>query len=56
VWNPTTTVQFTIPAAFRSVSMQDIFGNVTAVAGNTVTVGDSPILLTSAETGPHRRQ
>ncbi len=47
VWNPDVTVQFPIPGTFRSVMQHDIFGNVTAVVGNTVMVGNSPLLLMS---------
>ncbi|MFZ0934242.1 MAG: carbohydrate binding domain-containing protein [Bryobacteraceae bacterium] len=47
VWNPNTTVSFAIPGTFHSVSQHDIFGNVTAVEGSTVTIGYSPVLLIS---------
>ncbi len=47
VWNPTSTVPFAIPSTLHSVSQHDIFGNVSLVEGNTVTIGDSPVLLMS---------
>jgi len=49
VWNPTTTVQFAIPGTLQHVSQQDIFGNTTPVDGNTVTVGNSPLLITGLQ-------
>jgi hypothetical protein len=46
VWNPSTTVQFAIPSELQQdASRYDIFGNVSAVAGPTVMVGSSPVLL-----------
>jgi hypothetical protein len=45
VWNPNATVQFAIPSSLHAVSQHDIFGNATPVAGSTVAVGSSPILL-----------
>ena len=47
VWNPSGTAQFAIPGSFHDVSQYDIFGNVTPVAGASVIVGDSPVLLVS---------
>jgi uncharacterized protein (TIGR03437 family) len=40
-------VPFTIPAAIQARTVRDIFGNATAVEGTTITVTDSPALLTS---------
>jgi hypothetical protein len=45
VWNPSTTVQFALPSELQGASRYDIFGNVSAVAGPTVTVVSSPLLL-----------
>ncbi len=47
VWNPDATVEFAMPGTFRSVMSYDLFGNVTPVVGDAVTVGNSPILLVS---------
>ena len=47
VWNPSQTVQFTIPAAIQARTVRGIFGGVLAVQGTTITVTDSPVLLTS---------
>jgi uncharacterized protein (TIGR03437 family) len=47
VWNPTQTVSFTIPAAIQARTVRDIFGGATAVQGTTLTVTDSPVLVTS---------
>ena len=46
-WNPTQNVQFTIPGTLQARTVRDIFGGATAVQGATVTVTDSPVLLTS---------
>jgi uncharacterized protein (TIGR03437 family) len=47
VWNPTGTVQFAIPSAIQARTVRDIFGNATTVEGTTITVVDSPVLLSS---------
>jgi uncharacterized protein (TIGR03437 family) len=47
VWNPAQNVAFTIPAAIQARTVRDIFGGATAVQGTTITVTDSPVLLTS---------
>jgi uncharacterized protein (TIGR03437 family) len=47
VWNPSQTVQFTIPSTIRARTVRDIFGGSTAVQGTTITVTDSPVLLSS---------
>lgn len=47
VWNPTQTVAFAIPPAIEARTVHDIFGGVTSVQGTTITVTDSPVLLTS---------
>jgi len=47
VWNPSQTVQFTIPAAIQARTVRDIFGGAAAVQGATITVTDSPVLLTA---------
>jgi hypothetical protein len=52
VWNPTTTVQFTIPATLHAVTQYDIFGNVSPVNGTSVPVGSSPVLLKAVSGRP----
>lgn len=47
VWNPSQTVPFTIPAAIQARTVRDLFGHATAVQGTTISVTDSPVLLTS---------
>lgn len=47
VWNPTQAVPFSIPAAIQARTVRDIFGGAAAVQGATITVTDSPVLLTS---------
>jgi len=47
VWNPTATLPFAIPGSMQAVALHDIFGNVTPLAGSTVTIGSSPVLLVS---------
>jgi uncharacterized protein (TIGR03437 family) len=47
VWNPTQTVSFAVPAAIQVRTVRDLFGGVTAMQGNTITVTDSPVLISS---------
>ncbi|HTQ54602.1 MAG TPA: carbohydrate binding domain-containing protein [Bryobacteraceae bacterium] len=47
VWNPAAAVQFPIPAAIQARTVRDIFGHAAPVAGNTLTVTDSPVLISS---------
>ena len=47
IWNPTSTTQFTLPSNFAALSSHDLSGGVQSVSGNTVTVTDSPVLLTA---------
>jgi hypothetical protein len=48
VWNPNLTAEFTIPDDWTGVNQYDVFGNVTAISGSSVMVGDSPVLLQAA--------
>jgi hypothetical protein len=45
VWNPTKTSQFTLPKGFQLFEEDDIFGGTHAVTGQTVQVGEFPVLL-----------
>ena len=47
LWNPTASVPFTIPSAIEARTVRDIFGNAAPVQGTTITVTDSPVLLSS---------
>jgi uncharacterized protein (TIGR03437 family) len=47
VWNPSQSLPFSIPGEIHALTMRDIFGNVHPVQGATLTVTDSPILLSS---------
>ena len=47
VWNPKQTVPFTIPGGMHALTARDIFGGVSPVQGTSVTVTDSPILLSA---------
>ena len=47
VWNPNKTTQFLLPGNFVSASSHDISGGVKSTSGSSVTVTDSPVLLTS---------
>ena len=48
IWNPTSTTQFTLPSNFTALSSHDLSGGVQTVSSNTVTVTDSPVLLTTS--------
>jgi hypothetical protein len=48
VWNPSQTTQLTLPATFAASSSYDLSGGVHSVSTNTVTVTDSPVLLTTS--------
>jgi hypothetical protein len=46
-WNPSQSVLLTIPAQIHALTVRDIFGGASPVSGATVTVTDSPVLLSS---------
>jgi uncharacterized protein (TIGR03437 family) len=53
VWNPNQSVPFSVPSAIQARSVRDIFGGVTPLQGSTLTVTDSPVLVTSCcQTAP----
>ncbi len=45
VWNPDSSVQFTIPSSIQGVSVNDLNGGTTMLGGNTIQVGGSPVLI-----------
>jgi hypothetical protein len=45
VWNPKNTSQFPVPAGFQLFEEDDIYGGTHPVSGDTVQVGESPVLL-----------
>ena len=49
VWNPGATIQLALPEVLHEGSQYDIFGNVSAIRGGSVTVGSSPVLLVGGE-------
>ena len=52
VWNPSATTQLTLPASFTVRSSHDLSGGVRSVQSQTVTVTDSPVLLTATDDAP----
>jgi uncharacterized protein (TIGR03437 family) len=52
IWNPSLTTQFKLPGTFAASSSHDLSGGVQSVTGATVTVTDSPILLTTSADAP----
>jgi hypothetical protein len=52
IWNPASTVSYSLPAVWNVQAKQDLGGNVTNIAGNTSVVVDAvPILIESAPVG-----
>jgi len=47
VWNPTSSVQFPIPASVQAVAALDIFNGSTAIHGPAVAINAFPLLLSS---------
>lgn len=47
VWNPSGSVAFTVPAAIQARTVRDIFGGAAPAGGTTITVTDSPVLVSS---------
>ncbi|HLY16538.1 MAG TPA: carbohydrate binding domain-containing protein [Bryobacteraceae bacterium] len=47
VWNPAGSAQFAIPSAIQARTVRDIFGGATPVTGTSITVTDSPVLVSS---------
>ncbi len=45
VWNPDSTVQFTVPHSIQVDTVRDLFGGSTSLTGNTLQVNGSPILI-----------
>ena len=45
VWNPNATVQFSIPGSIQVFEVDDIYGGTKPFSGNSIQVGESPVLL-----------
>jgi uncharacterized protein (TIGR03437 family) len=52
IWNPAQNQQFTIPHDLRALTVRDIFGSVKPIQASTLTVTDSPILISSCCQSP----
>jgi uncharacterized protein (TIGR03437 family) len=52
IWNPAQNRQFTVPQDLRALTVRDIFGSVRPIQGSTLTVTDSPILISSCCQSP----
>jgi len=52
IWNPYQNQQFTVPQYLQALTVRDIFGAVNPLQGSTITVTDSPVLISSCCQSP----